>query len=230
MTFNDKIDLFMEDNKYDDLKKLAIDCNIPYTTLRDFYTKKSADNSRLSTIRKLATFMNCTMDYLTYDDLTLPSQIKLDNLQFDNANIVELTDDNIKIPVLGRIPAGIPFEAIEDQYAIDYEKIPRNWLNGGKQYFALKLDGDSMEPEYKDNDIVIFQKTSDCESGQDCCIKINGFDATFKRVKKQENGIMVIPLNENNSSGFSTTFYTNDDIINKPVEIIGIVKQIRRNR
>lgn len=151
-------------------------------------------------------------------------------LQFDNAKIVELSTDNVKIPVLGKIPAGIPFEAIEDQYAIDYEEIPRSWLNGGKQFFALKLDGDSMEPEYKDNDVIIFQKTTTCESGQDCCIKINGFDATFKRVKKQANGIMIIPLNENNSSGFSTTFYTNEDIVNMPVEIIGIVKQIRRNR
>lgn len=162
-------------------------------------------------------------------NVPLPDML-IKDLRFDNGEIIELPTDNVKIPVLGKIPAGIPFEAIEDQYAIDYEEIPRSWLNGGKQFFALKLDGDSMEPEYKDNDVVIFQKTTNCESGQDCCIKINGFDATFKRVKKQANGIMIIPLNENNSSGFSTTFYTNEDIVNMPVEIIGIVKQIRRNR
>ena len=162
-------------------------------------------------------------------NVPLPDML-IKDLRFDNGEFVELSTDNVKIPVLGKIPAGIPFEAVEDQYAIDYEEIPRSWLNGGKQFFALKLDGDSMEPEYKDNDVVIFQKTTDCESGQDCCIKINGFDATFKRVKKQANGIMIIPLNENNSSGFSTTFYTNEDIVNMPVEIIGIVKQIRRNR
>lgn len=162
-------------------------------------------------------------------NVPLPDML-IKDLRFDNGEIIELPTDNVKIPVLGKIPAGIPFEALEDQYAIDYEEIPRSWLNGGKQFFALKLDGDSMEPEYKDNDVVIFQKTTNCESGQDCCIKINGFDATFKRVKKQANGIMIIPLNENNSSGFSTTFYTNEDIVNMPVEIIGIVKQIRRNR
>ena len=162
-------------------------------------------------------------------NVPLPDML-IKDLRFDNGEIIELPTDNVKIPVLGKIPAGIPFEALEDQYAIDYEEIPRSWLNGGKQFFALKLDGDSMEPEYKDNDVVIFQKATNCESGQDCCIKINGFDATFKRVKKQANGIMIIPLNENNSSGFSTTFYTNEDIVNMPVEIIGIVKQIRRNR
>ena len=152
------------------------------------------------------------------------------DLRFDNGEIIEIPTDNVKIPVLGRIPAGMPFEAIEEQYTTDYEEIPRDWLRGGNEYFALKLDGDSMEPEYQDKDVVILRKTFDCESGQDCCVRINGFDATFKRIKKQLNGIMVIPLNENNSTGFTTTFYTNEDVINMPIEVLGVVKQIRRNR
>ena len=173
-------------------------------------------------------------------DTTIDNAIKIANaldvnlfdlvgkdLRFDNATPIELPKEVVKIPVLGRIPAGVPIEAIED--ILGYEEIPKDWLKGGKEYFALMLDGDSMEPKYQDKDIGIFLKTSDCESGQDVCIKINGFDATFKRVKKQDNGIMVIPLNENNSTGFSTTFFTNDEIINKPVEIIGVIKQIRRN-
>lgn len=152
------------------------------------------------------------------------------DLRFDNGEIIDLPTDNVKIPVLGRIPAGMPFEAIEEQYTTDYEEIPKEWLKGGNEYFALKLDGDSMEPEYQDKDIVIFRKAFDCESGQDCCVRINGFDATFKRIKKQLNGIMIIPLNENNSTGFTTTFYTNEDIANMPIEVLGVVKQIRRNR
>lgn len=152
------------------------------------------------------------------------------DLRFDNGEIIDLPTDNVKIPVLGRIPAGMPFEAIEEQYTTDYEEIPKEWLRGGNEYFALKLDGDSMEPEYKDKDVVIFRKAFDCESGQDCCVRINGFDATFKRIKKQLNGIMIIPLNENNSTGFTTTFYTNDDVMNMPIEVLGVVKQIRRNR
>ena len=41
---------------------------------------------------------------------------------------------------------------------------------------------------------------------------------------------MIIPLNENNSTGFVSTFYSKDDIENMPIEILGIVKQIRRNK
>lgn len=149
---------------------------------------------------------------------------------YDNATPIKISNNVASIPVLGKIPAGMPLEAIENTYAVDTVDIPVEWLKGDNHYFALKLEGDSMEPDYLDNDIVIFKQASDCENGQDCCIRINGFDATFKRVRKQENGIMIIPLNENNSTGFVSTFYSREDIENMPIEILGIVKQIRRNK
>ena len=149
---------------------------------------------------------------------------------YDNATPIKISNNVASIPVLGKIPAGMPLEAIENTYAVDTVDIPVEWLKGDNHYFALKLEGDSMEPDYLDSDIVIFKQASDCENGQDCCIRINGFDATFKRVRKQENGIMVIPLNENNSTGFVSTFYSKEDIENMPIEILGIVKQIQRNK
>lgn len=217
----------MENNFASNLKHLRIQAKM---TQDDLAKKLDKD---YSTIGKweLGQRSPIMIDVIKIAELFNVSLEKLigGSIIFDNAELIDTPTDNIKIPVLGRIPAGMPFEAIEEQYTVDYEEIPSDWLKGGKEYFALKLDGDSMEPEYHDKDIIIFMKTNDCESGQDCCIKINGYDATFKRIKKQENGIMVIPLNENNSTGFSTTFYTNEDIINKPIQIIGIVKQIRRN-
>lgn len=212
------------------LREFAEKCDISHThldSIEKVIDPRTGKPVRVTvdTLKKIARTMG-----MTINDLLIQSgDVKIEDLQFDNAELIDLPIDNVRIPVLGRIPAGIPFEAIEEQYTIDYEEIPRDWLKGGKQYFALKLDGDSMEPDYRDKDTVIFLKTSECESGQDCCVKINGFDATFKRIKKQENGIMIIPLNENNSSGFSTTFYTIDDIKNKPIEIIGVAKQSRRN-
>lgn len=70
MTFNEKIDLFMASNDISDLKSLARKVDIPYTTLRDIYKKKSAENSRFSTMKKLSTYIGCTLDYLAYDDVT----------------------------------------------------------------------------------------------------------------------------------------------------------------
>ncbi len=207
---------FLRENKNISKNKLGEMVGVNQTTIGRWETNEITPS--IDNVEEVAKALNVELPDLLIKDLS-----------FDNATPIELPKDVVKIPVLGRIPAGMPFEAIENEYTVDYEEIPRDWLKGGKKYFALVIDGDSMEPEYHDKDIAIFLKTPICESGQDCCIKINGFDATFKRIKKQDNGIMVIPLNENNSTGFSTTFYTNDEIINKPVEIIGVIKQIRRN-
>ena len=86
MTFNEKIDKFMKDNNIPNLKKFALLSNIPYTTLRDFYEKKSADNSRLSTIRKLSKYMKCSMDYLAYDDIDDINEIKINGYDINSDN------------------------------------------------------------------------------------------------------------------------------------------------
>ncbi len=69
MTFNEKIDKFMKEKNIPDLKNFSNLIDIPYNTIRDIYTKKGANNSRLSTIRKIAEYMKCTMDYLSFDEL-----------------------------------------------------------------------------------------------------------------------------------------------------------------
>lgn len=129
-----------------------------------------------------------------------------------------------RIPVLGRIPAGVPIEMIQD--IIDWEDISEDMLKGGKEYFALKVNGDSMYPEYLNGDIIIVLKQNDCENGQDCVVAVNGDDATFKRVYKLNGGITLQPLN----NSYLPVFYSNEDILNKPVKILGTVKQIRRDK
>ena len=94
----------------------------------------------------------------------------LSNIKIDNARYIETTTKTVKIPVLGKVPAGIPIEAIED--ILGYEDIPASMLNGGKNYFALKIDGDSMFPDYKTGDIIIIKQQPDCNSGDDCYILI----------------------------------------------------------
>lgn len=209
--------------KYGSVRQFALKIDVPYTTI-DSILKRGIDNSNVSNVIKMCKALNISIDK------TIENNELISNLNFDNAELTSLSTDIVQIPLLGKIPAGIPLEIIEDKYAVDTVDIPKDWLKGNHKYFALKLEGDSMEPDYLDKDIIIFKQASDCTSGQDCCIRINGFDATFKRVRKQDNGIMIIPLNENNSSGFVSTFYSKEDIEKMPIEILGIVKQIRRNK
>lgn len=155
--------------------------------------------------------------------LNMPLQ-ELLNIIDDEQEFIVNQNKSIRIPVLGRIPAGVPIEMIED--IIDYEDISEDMLKGGKEYFALKISGDSMYPEYLDEDVIIVLKQNDCENGQDCVVAVNGDDATFKRVYKLNGGITLQPLNNQ----YLPVFYSNEDIIDKPVKILGIVKQIRRDK
>lgn len=155
--------------------------------------------------------------------LNMPLQ-ELLNIIDDEQEFIVNQNKSIRIPVLGSIPAGIPMEMIED--IVDWEDISEEMLKGGKQYFALKIKGDSMFPEYLNGDVIIVLKQDDCENGQDCVVAVNGDDATFKRVFKTDNGITLQPLN----NSYMPMFYSNDDVLNKPVKILGVVKQIRRNK
>ena len=60
--------------------------------------------------------------------------------------------NSVKIPVLGRVAAGLPAEAFED--IIDYEEIPESMARGG-EYFGLSIKGDSMYPRILEGDVVI---------------------------------------------------------------------------
>jgi len=147
---------------------------------------------------------------------------KSDLVEERAVNFTDSTTTSIRIPVYGTIPAGIPLEAIED--ILDTEEIPVAWGRGGKEYFALRVKGDSMEPEYLDKDTVIFLKTPVCENKDDCCVMVNGNDATFKRVFLRDDGVTLQPLNAN----FEAKFYSNEQIETLPVEILGVAKELRR--
>ena len=118
---------------------------------------------------------------------------------------------------------GIPIEAIED--ITDFEEIPAVWLNGDKQFFGLTIKGRSMAPVYQTGDTVIFERANDCESGSHCAVMVNGDDVTFKKVIKTEAGVILQPLNEEE---FEPKFYSNKEIKELPLRIIGVAKEIRR--
>ena len=76
------------------------------------------------------------------------------------------------------------------------------------------------------NYTLILEKVDDCESGDDAVVMVNGDDGTFKRVFKNENGIILQPLNPT----YSPMVYTNEQIEKLPVKVLGIVVEIRRKK
>ncbi len=209
----DKIkDLIIE--KYGSVRQFALKIDIPYTTI-DSILKRGIDNSNVSNVIKMCKALDLSIDK------TIEKNDLISNLNFDNCIQVKNDSDIIKIPVLGVIKAGIPIEAQED--IIDYIEIPKDWTKGGKQYYGLKISGDSMYPKYNNDDIVIFLKTNEIVNGKDCAVMVNGFDATFKKVLFQNDNIILQPYNSN----YQVQIFTKEQIEQLPVKIIGIAKEKR---
>ena len=131
------------------------------------------------------------------------------------------SNQGIKVPVLGAVPAGIPITAIED--IIDYEEIPQSWSNQG-DFFGLRIKGNSMYPKLENGDVVIVKKQSTADNGDVVIAMVNGDDATCKRYKRTDTGIMLTSDN----SEYSPMFYTNEQVQSLPVTIIGKVVESRK--
>lgn len=129
----------------------------------------------------------------------------------------------IRIPILGRVVAGIPLEAITDIEG--YEEITPKMASLG-EYFALKIKGHSMEPQILDNDVVICKCQSDVESGDIAIILVNGDEATCKQIKKSQEGVTLIGFNP---LVYPPHFYSNKEIETLPVNVIGKVVELRRS-
>lgn len=196
------------------LKELRKDANI---TMKKFGEIIGVSESTISlyesgkrqpdynTLERIADHFNVTVDYLLgRDQLPHPKPIA----------------SGVKIPVLGIVQAGVPMEAIEN--IIDYEEISEEMARSG-EYFGLRVKGSSMEPKFSEGDVVIVRKQPDAENGEIAIILVNGSEATIKKIKKDSNGIMLIPSNPN----YEVQFYDNKDIEEKPVQIIGKVVELR---
>lgn len=127
-----------------------------------------------------------------------------------------------RIPLLGRVAAGIPIEAIEN--IEDYEEMYIPALEDPHDYFALRIVGHSMEPRIWDGDVVIVHKQSDVDSGQIAVVLVNGDDATVKQIEKSDAGLTLIGLNP---TVYSPHFYTADEVNHLPVRILGAVCEVR---
>lgn len=124
------------------------------------------------------------------------------------------------IRVLGRVAAGIPIDSIEE--TIDQEEISDELYRTGT-FFGLRIKGDSMAPRIQDGDTVIVRAQDDAESDQIVIALINGHDGVCKKLKKLDNGLMLVSLNPS----YEPMVFTKGEIDVMPVKIIGRVIEVR---
>ncbi len=128
-----------------------------------------------------------------------------------------------KIPVLGNVAAGTPINAVEE--ILGYQYLEDTYKDDGCSYFALRIQGRSMEPTIMDGDTVIVRQQSSVDNGDIAIVLVDGEDATAKEIKGNADGITLIG---HNTTVYTPHFYSVQEIHDLPIQIIGRVIEVRR--
>lgn len=123
---------------------------------------------------------------------------------------------------IGILPINDSFSELEDS-VIEYERINIG-INDDDEYFGIEIHGDNFH-DYKNMDRIIFKKISDFEYGQDCIVTLDDSETVFSKVFKQDNGLLLQAID----SSDKTVFYTNKDIKQKHITVLGIAVKLIRN-
>ena len=198
------------------LRAFASKCGLSYT-----YISMLEKNIDYRTGKPIAP----TLDSVKY--ISNAMGIPIDDLlkMLDDEQEFKLNEDvspnNLSIiPILGTVKAG--YDWLAEENIVDYitlkEKIPNV-----KEYYALKITGDSMLPLLSEGDLVIVHDQDDVESGQTAVVLINGEEATVKKLIKTNEGIELHSMNPY----YPVKKFTYEDMKSLPVKIIGRVKEAK---
>lgn len=185
--------------------QLAKILNIDRSTVNKY---ESGQSRPIRYINKLADLFGVSADYIL-------------GLDGESRKEQNPPPKSVKIPVLGYVTAGISIEANTD--IEDYEEISAEMAEKGK-YFAWRVKGYSMSPRIMPGDMAIVKVQRTFRSGDTCIVQINGNEAAIRQVYKSYNGITLVALNP---SVFAPRFFTAEEVQKIPVQMIGVVIEIR---
>ena len=121
----------------------------------------------------------------------LTSHWKNKKQAFSLKDPVQASISTSQLPLLGRVAAGEPIEALEDRDTIE---VPESFLGTG-EHFALRVRGDSMIGDgIHDGDLILLRKQEDAENGQTVVALIDG-EATVKRFYRKGASVELHPAN-----------------------------------
>lgn len=122
-----------------------------------------------------------------------------------------------RIPILGQIAAGIPIYADENIEGYTYTE-----LNGGAEYFALRVKGDSMDAaRIYDGDLLIVRRQDTVDPGEIAVVLVDEDSATVKRFYQTDSVVTLIPQSTN--PAHKPQVY---DLRYTPISILGKVVKV----
>lgn len=153
MSFTEKLDALMA-KRHINKSTLSKEADIPYTTINGFY-KKGSDNIKLSTLKKLGTYFNCTLDYLVDNENTdLPvSTIATrfcGNSKVQRAELLKqlMISKNMKVSDIVK-SSGLPYSTVKAILERGAEKA--GYINVCKICNALGITADELERMVAEN-------------------------------------------------------------------------------
>lgn len=197
--------------------KVSKETGIATSTLTDW--KKQRSTPKQDKLQKIADYFNVSIDYLTgkskYKNFAEEFDAKIDTQQLSKNAILY---DVINIPIVGSVRAGEPILATEN--ITGYHPVLKSNLCKDKDYFYLRVQGDSMNQEFNEGSLLLIEKCDDAENGSIAVILIDGMEATVKKIVKNENMITLIPMSTNPI--YVPHMY---DLTKDEIRIIGRVKE-----
>ncbi|MGB5871488.1 MAG: transcriptional repressor LexA [Albidovulum sp.] len=110
------------------------------------------------------------------------------------AGAVAVAVDAVELPVMGRIAAGVPIEAISE--VSHHVAVPGSMLAGRGQHYALEVKGDSMiDAGINDGDVVVIREQSTADNGDIVVALVEGYEATLKRFRRKGSMIALEAAN-----------------------------------
>ena len=172
------------------------------------FIKRLAHKARALEVLKLPETASANDIYNTFSPSVIKGGLDLENTK-KNVN---------EISVLGKIAAGTPVEAIQNE--VSKVAIPEELSKNG-EHFGLKVSGDSMiEAGINDGDTVIVKKTSTANNGQIVVALIDDHEAMLKRIRKKGKVIALESANKR----YETKIFGPDR-----VKVQGILVSLYRN-
>ena len=122
------------------------------------------------------------------------------------ADFAESSSSVVALPLLGRIAAGTPIEALSDPSS--YLDVPAGLVAGG-DHFALEIVGDSMvDAGIHDGDTVIIRRAETASSGEIVVALIEDSEATLKTFRREAGRVALEPAN----AAYETRYFSTDKV------------------
>lgn len=224
MTFMERLDRLCIEKG---ISKRKLEREAGLSTASTTKWKKEGAIPNQTSLTKLSEYFGVSVSYLIgQTDFRTEQDAVIDgwNKRFasDAQDEVNRIEAGVRIPVVGTVPCGIPNEAIEFVDADDWEDIPVQLAKTGR-FFGLKVKGDSMSPRIIEGDVVIVRQQPDAETGDIVIAKVDGQEATCKKLIKHKGGISLVPTNPN----YEPMYFSDEQIASEPVIIVGKVVELR---